>query len=149
MRSCGHLAAAACVSSVTGGPAPEERAYLDALLDVSTGALRAVDGRLVAAQTADVLRHAVLYCRPDTATPTRAAVRHADHRDLRSDRSPIWGPWPAHDGEAYHAGRDASAPRQRAAAAEPELTCVPCRWKAANGIAAAILSASIACPRRA
>jgi heptosyltransferase-3 len=114
---------------ITGGPAPEERAYVDALLEGLDGALyERVDGLWTLAQTADVLRHAVLYVGPDTATTHLAAACGTPTAAIFGPTDPsIWGPWPAHEGAAYarvamHQHRGNVVLLQN-----PELTCVPCQ----------------------
>jgi heptosyltransferase-3 len=114
---------------ITGGPAAEERAYLDALLDgLDRGLYDRVDGRWSLAQTADVLRHAVLYVGPDTATTHLAAACGTPTTALFGPTDPsIWGPWPAREGAAY--ARVAMHQRRGNVMLlqNPELTCVPCQ----------------------
>lgn len=114
---------------ITGGPAAEERAYLDALLDgLDRGLYDRVDGRWSLAQTADVLRHAALYVGPDTATTHLAAACGTPTTALFGPTDPsIWGPWPAREGTAY--ARVAMHQRRGNVMLlqNPELTCVPCQ----------------------
>ena len=114
---------------ITGGPAADERRYLD---DVLTGfddvPFERVDGRWSLAQTADVLRHARVFVGPDTATTHLAAACGAPTVALYGPTDPaIWGPWPARDGGAY----ERVAMHQRRGNVlllqNPELSCVPCQ----------------------
>jgi heptosyltransferase-3 len=114
---------------ITGGPGGSEKAYLDRVLaGLDPGTFLRVDGRWSFAQTADVLRHALLYVGPDTATTHLAAACGTPVLALYGPTDPaLWGPWPAREGVAY----TRVAMQQRRSNVillqNPELSCVPCQ----------------------
>ena len=115
---------------ITGGPAPEERAYLDALLDgLDCTLYDRFDARWSLAQTADVLRRAVLYVGPDTATTHLAAACGTDRRTLWSHRSVDLGSVAGTRGRCVCTRCHASESRQCGVAAEPgtDVRAVPAR----------------------
>jgi heptosyltransferase III len=124
-----HLASRGLRVVITGGPAADERDYLNGLLSgLGERLYTRVDGRWSLGQTADVLRHAVLYVGPDTATTHLAAACGTPTAALFGPTDPsIWGPWPAREGAAYQ--RIAMQQRRGNVVLlqNPELACVPCQ----------------------
>jgi heptosyltransferase-3 len=80
---------------LTGGPAPEERAYVDRLATRMPGALN-VAGKLNLGGVAHLVSRAVLYVGPDTAITHAAAGLGVPTVALFGPSNPVkWGPWPA------------------------------------------------------
>ena len=78
---------------VTGGPAAEERAYLDAVL--RDAPVRRVDGKLTWPQLAGLLTQARVFVGPDTSVTHLAAAAGAPTVALFGPTDPrLWGPWP-------------------------------------------------------
>jgi heptosyltransferase-3 len=79
---------------VTGGPAAEERTYLDRLLG-GVANVRRVDGRLTWPQLAMLAAHAQVFVGPDTSVTHLAAAAGAPTVALYGPTDPrLWGPWP-------------------------------------------------------
>ena len=78
---------------VTGGPAAEERAYLDAVL--RDAPVQRVDGKLTWPQLAGLLAAARVFVGPDTSVTHLAAAAGAPTVALFGPTDPrLWGPWP-------------------------------------------------------
>jgi heptosyltransferase-3 len=89
-----HLAAQGLALVATGGPAPEERAYLDA---VWTGvAIDRRDGALSWPQLASLIAGARVFLGPDTSVTHLAAATGCPTVALFGPTDPRrWAPWPA------------------------------------------------------
>ncbi|MGZ5854138.1 MAG: glycosyltransferase family 9 protein [Xanthobacteraceae bacterium] len=80
---------------VTGGPAPEERAYLDRVLNGSVDVKR-LDGKLSWPQLAALAGKAQVFVGPDTSVTHLAAATGVATIALYGPTDPrLWGPWPA------------------------------------------------------
>ncbi len=89
-----HLAARGLALVGTGGPAPEERAYLDAVWDGVDIERR--DGRLGWPELAGLLGGARVFLGPDTSVTHLAAATGCPTVALFGPTDPRrWGPWPA------------------------------------------------------
>jgi heptosyltransferase-3 len=124
-----HLGARGLRVVISGGPAQDERAYLDSVLDgLDVEACLRVDGRWSLGQTADVLRHAALYVGPDTATTHLAAACGTPTVAIFGPTDPaIWGPWPVRDGAPYARAATQQRRGNVLLLQNPELSCVPCQ----------------------
>jgi heptosyltransferase-3 len=79
---------------VTGGPAAEERAYLDKVLERAP--VKRLDGRLSWPQLAALMAEAKVFVGPDTSVTHLAAAAGASTVALFGPTDPrLWGPWPA------------------------------------------------------
>jgi len=110
----------------TGGPAPEERAYVGDI------ALRAggldLSGSLSLAETAELTRRAALYVGPDTAVTHIAAATGAPTIALFGPSNPVkWGPWPR-GWASFESpwGRRGSGRRGNVFLLQGPGECVPC-----------------------
>ena len=87
------LAARGLAVVATGGPAPDERAYLDDVWREAPVLRR--DGRLGWAGLADLLRRARVFVGPDTSVTHLAAACGCPTVALYGPTDPrLWGPWP-------------------------------------------------------
>jgi heptosyltransferase-3 len=114
---------------ITGGVAEEERAYVREVLGDGASQVTDLTGRLRLAQTADLLRSAVLYVGPDTATSHLAAACGTPALALFGPTDPrLWGPLPSAESDQLYAKQ---APRQQRGNVivlqNSELPCVPCQ----------------------
>jgi heptosyltransferase-3 len=79
---------------VTGGPAPEERRYLDRVLDGTN--VQRLDGTLAWTQLTALAGQARVFVGPDTSVTHLAAAAGAPTVALYGPTDPrLWGPWPA------------------------------------------------------
>jgi heptosyltransferase-3 len=80
--------------AVTGGPAPEERAYLDDILKDSRD-IRRLDGKLTWPQLGALIANARVFVGPDTSVTHIAAATGTPTVALYGPTDPrLWGPWP-------------------------------------------------------
>ena len=114
---------------VSGGSAPEERDYVrEVLAEAHVPAIDLV-GQLRFGETADLLRGAVLYVGPDTATSHLAAACGTPAVVLFGPTDPrLWGPLPRGGLDSPYAQVAASQHRGNVLLLqEPSLSCVPCQ----------------------
>lgn len=79
----------------TGGPAAEERRYLDSIWNDGPVAVRRLDGRLSWPELAALLSGARAYVGPDTSVTHLAAAAGCPTVALFGPTDPrLWGPWP-------------------------------------------------------
>jgi len=120
---------------LNGGPAADERAYVDALaaqLAVTQPPARNLCGALTLGQTACLLAGAALYCGPDTATTHMAAALNVPTVALFGPSNPVkWGPWPYGQPAAHNPWTRVGSQRsgnvalvQGAAACAPGVPCL-------------------------
>lgn len=80
----------------TGGPAPQDRRYLDEVWAASDCPVRRLDGRLSWPELAAMIAGAQVYVGPDTSVTHLAAASGCPTVALYGPTDPrIWGPWPA------------------------------------------------------
>ena len=112
----------------TGGPAPDERAYLDQLWGPVAPAVERLDGRLDWGELAQLMARAAVYVGPDTSMTHLAAAAGCPTVAIYGPASPrTMGPWPvgglredwAHAGAIQHRGNVWLVQN-------PALPCMPC-----------------------
>ena len=110
----------------TGGPALDERAYLD---EVWTGsAVTRLDGKLDWAQLSGLLAKAAVYVGPDTSITHLAAATGAPTIALYGPTDPrLWGPWPADGLETMWAATGKIQRRGNVALVQHAFPCAPCQ----------------------
>jgi heptosyltransferase-3 len=110
----------------TGGPSPEDRAYLD---DVWRGlAVCRVDGVLTWPELAEVIRAARVYIGPDTSVTHLAAAAGGQTIALYGPTDPrLWGPWPTGGLREPWAAADAIQRRNNVWIVQNPLPCLPCQ----------------------
>jgi heptosyltransferase-3 len=114
---------------ITGGPARDEREYVQSVLAGSGTQVIDMAGRLRFGQVADLLRRAAVYIGPDTATTHLAAACQTLTLALFGPTDPrLWGPQPASGLERPY---ERVAPLQKRGnvmlVQEPSQACVPCQ----------------------
>jgi heptosyltransferase-3 len=114
---------------ITGGPGEEEHAYVREVLAGAKAPVTDLCGRLRFAQTADLLRRAVLYVGPDTATTHLAAACGTPTVALFGPTDPrLWGPHPKAGLQRPYEKVAAIQFRDNVSLVqEPSLSCVPCQ----------------------
>ena len=110
----------------TGGPSPDERAYLD---DVWNGAaVTRLDGKLDWAQLSGLLAGACVYIGPDTSMTHLAAASGCPTIALYGPTDPrLWGPWPAEGLEPMWAATGKIQRRGNVALVQHAFPCTPCQ----------------------
>ena len=110
----------------TGGPAADERAYLD---QVWSGAdVKRVDGRLGWPALADLLSQAKVYVGPDTSVTHLAAATGCPTVALYGPTDPrLWGPWPAGGLAEPWAASGACQRRGNVRLVQHAFPCTPCQ----------------------
>ncbi len=110
----------------TGGPAPDERAYLD---DIWQGAnVTRLDGALDWAQLSGLLGKAAVYVGPDSSISHLAAAAGAPTIALYGPTDPrLWGPWPAEGLETMWAATGKIQRRGNVALVQHAFPCTPCQ----------------------
>jgi heptosyltransferase III len=112
----------------TGGPAPDERAYLDQLWGPLAENLERLDGRLDWGELSQLMARAAVYVGPDTSMTHLAAAAGCPTVAIYGPASPrTMGPWPVGGlrDEWAHAG----SIQQRGdvwLVQNPALPCMPC-----------------------
>ncbi|MCW5687904.1 MAG: glycosyltransferase family 9 protein [Pseudolabrys sp.] len=110
----------------TGGPAADERAYLD---DIWRGTdVQRMEGALTWAQLAGLLGHAKVFIGPDTSVTHLAAACGAPTVALFGPTDPrLWGPWPV--GGLSEPWADTGAVQQRGNVwlVQHAFPCTPCQ----------------------
>ena len=110
----------------TGGPSPDERAYLD---EVWNGVpVTRLDGRLDWAQLSGLLAKARVYVGPDTSITHLAAASGCPTIALFGPTDPrLWGPWPADGLETIWAATGKIQRRGNVALVQNAFPCTPCQ----------------------
>ena len=113
---------------LTGSSAPDEMAYINAIVSAVPNDCRSLAGQLSLAETAELLRGASLYIGPDTAVTHLAAAAGIPTIALFGPSNPVkWGPWPANwtssDSPWENRG---SRRRENVWLIQGEGDCVPC-----------------------
>ena len=113
---------------LTGSADPAEMAYVEKIARASpVGALN-LAGTLSLAETAELIRRAVLYVGPDTAVTHIAAASGTPTVALFGPSNPVkWGPWPnIWTGEASPWSRVGSGRQGNVFLLQGTAPCVPC-----------------------
>ncbi len=120
------LAARGMTVVATGGPAPDERVYLD---EVWTGAnVTRLDGALDWAQLTGVLANSRVYVGPDTSVTHLAAASGCPTVALFGPTDPrLWGPWPADGLEPMWAATGRLQQRGNVSLVQNAFPCTPCQ----------------------
>jgi heptosyltransferase-3 len=115
----------------TGGPAPEDRSYLDEVWNAGSESrppVRRLDGLLTWPELTEVIRRAQVYVGPDTSVTHLAAATGAPTVALYGPTNPRhWGPWPV---GGMTVGWDAAGTVQRRGnvwLVQNPLPCLPCQ----------------------
>jgi heptosyltransferase III len=112
----------------TGGPAADERRYLDDVWGDGSPTVLRVDGRLGWPQLAGLLAEARVYVGPDTSVTHLAAASGCPTIALYGPTDPrLWGPWPR---EGLATMWDAAGTIQRRGnvwLVQNPLPCMPCQ----------------------
>jgi len=136
-----NLAARGLTLVATGGPAADERAYLDMVWGETGTAVQRVDGQLSWRELTGMLTKARLYVGPDTSVTHLAAASGCPTVALYGPTDPrLWGPWPAGGLDRMW---EAAAPVQQRGnvwLVQNPLPCVPCqlegceRWRGSYSV---------------
>jgi heptosyltransferase-3 len=120
-----HLAARGLALVATGGPAPEERAYLDTIWDGM--AIRRLDGALGWPQLAALIAGARVFLGPDTSVTHLAAATGCPTVALFGPTDPRrWAPWPAGGPDEPFASRGTVQRRGNVLVVQNPLPGMPC-----------------------
>jgi heptosyltransferase-3 len=122
------LAARGFRLALTGGPDPEEKAYVAALAREMPAGTLDLAGRLTLAGVAALLARAALYVGPDTAVTHIAAALDVPTVALFGPTDPlVWGPWPARYEAAHGPWRRLGAQAAgNVRVVQGETACAPC-----------------------
>jgi heptosyltransferase-3 len=121
-----HLGAQGLAVAATGGPAPSERAYLDAVWrDVAVARL---DGQLSWPELTGLLAKARVYVGPDTSVTHLAAAAGCPTVALYGPTDPrLWGPWPAGGLDPVWQASGTVQQRGNVWLVQNPLPCMPCQ----------------------
>lgn len=110
----------------SGGPAAQERAYLD---DIWNGvSIRRMDGRLSWPELSSLLARARVYVGPDTSVTHLAAAAGCPTVALYGPTNPqIWGPWPRAGLDASWEKAGTMQQRGNVWLIQNPLPCMPCQ----------------------
>jgi heptosyltransferase-3 len=112
----------------TGGPAPEERNYLDAVWGGAAGAVRRCEGQFSWPELADLLSRARLYVGPDTSVTHLAAASGCPTVALYGPTDPrLWGPWPVGGLDGMWEAAGTVQHRGNVWLVQNPLPCMPCQ----------------------
>jgi heptosyltransferase-3 len=112
----------------TGGPAADERRYLDEVWAASDCPVRRLDGRLSWPELAGVIGGAQVYVGPDTSVTHLAAASGCPTVALYGPTDPrIWGPWPAGGLERPWGRAGTLQRRGNVWLVQNPLPCMPCQ----------------------
>lgn len=112
---------------ITGGPAQEERRYLDGVVADAKGVHR-LDGKLTWPQLAALLATAEIFVGPDTSVTHLAAAAGAPTVALYGPTDPrLWGPWPAGGLQTAWEKAGTIQRRQNVWLVQNPLSCLPCQ----------------------
>jgi heptosyltransferase-3 len=121
-----HLSQQGLQIVATGGPAPQERAYLDQVFD-GLDVVRA-DGNLSWPELATLLANARVFAGPDTSVTHLAAAAGCPVVTMYGPTDPRrWGPWPAAGLTEPWAAEGSSQRRGNVWLIQNPLPCMPCR----------------------
>ncbi|HEY4140399.1 MAG TPA: glycosyltransferase family 9 protein [Pseudolabrys sp.] len=120
------LSAQGLVVVATGGPAAEEKRYLD---DVWSGAnVTRFDGKLTWPQLSGLLANARVYAGPDTSVTHLAAATGCPTVAIYGPTDPrLWGPFPAQGLDAPWPASGAVERRGNVSLVQNPLPCMPCQ----------------------
>jgi heptosyltransferase-3 len=120
------LAARGLSVVATGGPAADERRFLD---DIWNGMpVTRLDGRLDWGQLAEILAKARVYIGPDTSVTHLAAAAGCPTVALYGPTDPrLWGPWPADGSHTPWMAAGALQHRGNVWLVQNPLPCMPCQ----------------------
>jgi heptosyltransferase-3 len=123
------LAARGLSLVATGGPAGEERRYLDQVWDASSCDIRRLDGALDWPDLARLLAAARIYVGPDTSVTHLAAATGCPTVALYGPTDPRrWGPWPRAGLKQEWAAAGSIQRRENVWLVQnPSLPCMPCQ----------------------
>jgi len=111
----------------SGGPAQEERAYLDTIWQNIIPAADRIDGKLSWGELAAWLAGAKVFVGPDTAVTHLAAAAGAPTVALFGPTEPrLWGPWPRGGLDPQWESRAALQRRGNVWIVQHTLICSPC-----------------------
>ncbi len=112
---------------VTGGPAPEERAYLDDVLHGAPEVTR-LDGQLAWHEIAALASRSQVFVGPDTSVTHLAAASGANTVALFGPTDPrLWGPWPVGGLASPWAPAGTIQQRGNVWLVQNPLPCLPCQ----------------------
>jgi heptosyltransferase-3 len=112
----------------TGGPAPEERRYLDEIWQPSGPPIARLDGELSWPELSALLGGARVYVGPDTSVTHLAAATGCPTVALYGPTDPRrWGPWPAGGLAGNWDAAQATQRRGNVWLVQTPLPCVPCQ----------------------
>jgi lipopolysaccharide heptosyltransferase III len=121
------LAARGLAVVATGGPHPDERAFLDALWRDHPQVVR-LDGRLNWGELAALLAGSRIYVGPDTSVTHLAAASGCPTVALFGPTDPrLWGPWPADGLDAPWRAAGKIQRRGNVWLVQNPLPCLPCQ----------------------
>ena len=113
---------------VTGGPAADERAYLDRIWAGSGLPVTRLDGTLDWGQLAGLLAKAEVYAGPDTSVTHLAAAAGCPTLALFGPTDPrLWGPWPAGGLDRIWAATGKIQERGNVWLVQNAYPCTPCQ----------------------
>jgi heptosyltransferase-3 len=125
-RLADGLVARGMTVQVTGGPDPEEKAYLDRVWHDMPNVVR-LDGKLGWPQLVSLLRHAAVYVGPDTSMTHLSAAAGASTIALYGPESPATiGPWPAGGLDRPWSAAGTIQKRGNVWVVQNPLPCLPC-----------------------
>jgi lipopolysaccharide heptosyltransferase III len=112
----------------TGGPAPSERDYLDAVWNGDGVSVRRLDGQLGWREIAGLLGRARVYIGPDTSVTHLAAAAGCPTVALYGPTDPqLWGPWPVGGLDAAWEAAGTIQRRGNVWLVQNPLPCAPCQ----------------------
>jgi heptosyltransferase-3 len=112
----------------TGGPAPDEHAYLNEVWSGSGTSVRRADGQLSWPHLAALLAKARVYVGPDTSVTHLAAASGCPTVALYGPTDPrLWGPWPAGGLAAMWDAAGQIQNRGNVWLVQNPLPCMPCQ----------------------
>ena len=113
---------------LSGGPGPEEAAYVEAIFPAGKPGIVNLVGRLAFPEIAALIARAVVYVGPDTATTHLAAATGTPTVALFGPSNPVkWGPWPRAWGqEPSPYVMRGSQVRGNVSLVQGDEICVPC-----------------------
>jgi heptosyltransferase-3 len=112
----------------TGGPAPEERRYLDEIWQASGPAVSRLDGQLSWPELSALLSGARVYVGPDTSVTHLAAATGCPTVALYGPTDPRrWGPWPVGGLARNWDAAQATQRRGNVWLVQTPLPCTPCQ----------------------
>jgi lipopolysaccharide heptosyltransferase III len=118
----------------TGGPGPEERAYLDRVWNGADPPVERLDGKLDWPQLAALIRGAAVYVGPDTSMTHLAAATGCPTVGLYGPASPhVIGPWPIGGLERPWARAGTIQRRGNVWVVQNPLPCLPCERLGCDG----------------